>query len=63
MKYYYGARKKYGVYRGVVFHFSNLDEDEVFIYWSKESFDTSSDAIDNALAWAREEGYKVEIEP
>lgn len=63
MRYFYGARKKYGLYRGVVFHFSNIDEDEVFIYWSKESFDTSSDAMDNALAWAREEGYKVEMEP
>lgn len=63
MRYFYGVRKKYGLYRGVVFYYSNIDEDEILVYQSREAYDTSSDAYDDALAWAKEEGIKVEMEP
>lgn len=63
MKRFYGFRKKYGLYYGVVYHWSNIDEEEVYEYWSKESYEYSSEAIDDAKAWADEEGLKVEMEP
>lgn len=63
MKLFYGFRKKYGLYYGVVFHWSNIDEEEVYDYWSKESYDYSSEAIDDAREWASLNGYPVEMEP
>ena len=63
MIYYYGFRKKYGLYRGVVFHWSDLDEEEVFDYYSRDSFEYSSQAIDAAKEWADNEGMEVEMEP
>jgi hypothetical protein len=58
---YYEARKKYGLWQGVVYHYSNLDEDEVFDYVSKDKYDYSAEAIDNAVEWLEEQGLEAEL--
>lgn len=63
MTLFYGFRKKYGLYYGVAFHWSNLDEEEVYDYWSKESYEYPAEAIDDAREWASLQGYPVEREP
>lgn len=62
MKLFYSFRKKYGLYHGVVYHWSHLDEEEIYDYWSQESFEYSSQAIDAAKEWADNEGLEVEME-
>ena len=63
MKLFYGFRKKYGLYYAVVWHWSNINEDEVFDYYSRDSFEYSSQAIDAAKEWADIRGLEVEMEP
>lgn len=61
MKHYYTARKYSSVWRGIVYHYSDLDEDEVIDYRS-EGVETSSEAYDTAREWADDEGLEVEMD-
>jgi hypothetical protein len=61
MKHYYTARKYYGVWHGVVYHYSNLDEDEV-VDFKSGGVGTSSEAYDAAGEWADENGIEAEID-
>lgn len=61
MKHYYSARKYYGVWHGVVYHYSNLDEDEVIDYKSPAG-DSQSEGYDAAREWADDNGVEVEMD-
>lgn len=60
MKYCCEARSYSGVWHGVVYHVSNLDECEVIDYKSDAGYYSESDAFDNASNWAEENNIDAE---
>jgi len=59
---YYEARKRNGLYRGVVYHYSNIKEDggEVLDYQSKEC-KSLWEALDAASQYLDDEGLEAEM--
>lgn len=61
MKHYYSAQRKYGKWRGVVYHWSNIHEEQIVDYRSEE-VESEWDAYKKAFDWAEENGIEVEMD-